>query len=529
MLKQTGATAIGICAVLGAVGGHTLAAELSARDLTSQLIIQLDDTRLRSIQSVQRDEVLPDIRLPDGRSLTFKRRFHDNAVVVELPEDMTLDAAQQLSEQLAGLPGIAAVQPDKRLYPALVPNDPAFPPGADAINDPGQWYLHEDTAGIRMQPAWDRTTGSSSVVVAVLDTGIIAHRDLSGARVLAGYDFYSDTLLDNDGTPGRDADPTDPGDATVNDECGAGVPGQDSSWHGLSVSGVIVAESDNNLDIAGIDFAARLLPVRVLGKCGGDLSDVADAVRWAAGLAVTGIPANPNPAKVINLSLSGAGACSPQEQAAINDAVGAGAVVVAAAGNEATNVANISPANCNNVVTVGAIARDGSIASYTNFGLNVDLVAPGGDDPVPADPLNPPNGVLTLWNLGTTVAGGDVLAFIQGTSFTAAQVSGVVSLMFAIDSSLSPSTVEGVLRATTRAFPDASCTTAICGTGVLDADAALAGAVDPASVLGGNANSGNGGGGGGCSLSPNDRAYDLFWPLLLLVIGVRFAARRRGS
>jgi serine protease len=314
--------------------------------------------------------------------------------------------------------------------------------------------------------------------VAVIDSGIISHRDLDNGRLLAGYDFFSDNARDNDGTPGRDGDPTDPGDATVDGECGAGEIGEASSWHGLAVTGVIAATANNS-----IDFNARLLPIRVLGKCGGSLSDLADAVRWAAGLAVAGVPNNPTPADVINLSLSGAGLCTAAEQSAIDAAVAAGSVIVVAAGNDAVNVANVSPANCSNVVAVGAIARDGRIAAYTNVGLAVDLAAPGGDDPDPPDPLNPPNGVLTLSNTGATTSNADALAIIQGTSFTAAQVSAVSALIRAIDGSLSPGLIRTILKSTARTFPDPSCDTSVCGTGVLDANAALAAAQDPALLM----------------------------------------------
>src|SRR5690606_29042470 len=144
--------------------------------------------------------------------------------------------------------------------------------------------------------AWDLQRGSSSVVVAVLDTGILPHEDLAPARILPGYDFYSDLAHDNDGEPGWDADPRDPGDAVVADECGTGTPAENSSWHGLAVSGIVMASADNGLGIAGVDHGARLLPVRVFGKCGAWVSDLFDAMRWAAGLTVAGVPANPNPA-----------------------------------------------------------------------------------------------------------------------------------------------------------------------------------------------------------------------------------------
>ena len=405
---------------------------------------------------------------------------------------------------------MASAQPDKRVYPALVPIDPEFP---------NQWHLFEDTAGIRMPPAWDQETGSGSIVIGQLDTGIIPHRDLNPARILAGYDLITDVATANDGD-GRDPDPADPGDATINEECGVGVPGEASSWHGLAVAGVMVAESDNATDIAGIDFAARLLPVRVLGKCGGAISDVVDAIRWAAGLRVAGVPDNPTPARVINLSLSGAGNCSFEEQAAINDAVNAGAVVVVAAGNEATDVANISPANCDNVVTVAAVGRDGSRASYMNAGEEVDLSGPGGD----GDGVNA-EGILTLFNSGLTAPGADRLAEIQGTSFTTAQTSAVAALMWAANGSeLTPGMIQEILRRTTRAFPDSSCNTSTCGTGILDADAALAGALDPASVLGAIANTG--GGGGGCAFVVNGSSrFDPLFVLLLMAAGLRWCRR----
>ena len=480
MFNFKGAVAIGACLAAGLSAGTVLADGVAAHSRTSQLIIQFLDNPVRR-ESVGRNQAVPGILLADGQSVKFLRRFNDNGMVVQLPEAVSLDEAQQIAAQLATQAGIASVEPDRRFYPALTPNDPEYPPSiGNPIGDPGQWHLFEATAGIRMPTAWDRSTGSAGIVVAVLDTGIIAHRDLNPTRVLPGYDFFSDTVHDNDGTPGRDNDPTDPGDATVDGECGSGEPGEDSSWHGLSVAGVIVATANNSTDIAGIDFAARLLPIRVLGKCGGTLSDVADAVRWAAGLPVAGVPINSTPADVINLSLSGDGLCTAAEQSAIDAAVAAGAVVVVAAGNEAVNVANVSPANCDNVIAVGAIARDGKIAAYTNVGLRVDLTAPGGDDPDPPDPVNnPSNGVLTLSNFGLTAPGADAVAVIQGTSFTAAQVSAVTSLMRAVDGTLSPGLVTDILKATARAFPDTSCDTSLCGSGVLDADAALAAAANP--------------------------------------------------
>lgn len=489
---------------------------------TRQLIIQLQDIGIRKTASVKPDDSVPGLVLPDGRHLSYVRSLNGDSIVVQLPEAVSLEEADALIEALMLEPSVQDVQIDKRMYPAVVPND------TDYFR---QWHLFQDPAGMRAHSAWDTTTGSSSVVIAVLDTGILNHADLAASRVLSGYDFITDDFTANDSISGRDTDPTDPGDAVVANECpppNAGNQAQPSSWHGLSVTGVMAATSNNGTGIAGIDFAARILPVRVLGKCGGDVSDIVDAIRWAAGLPVTGAPVNTNPAGVINLSLAGPGACSTQEQSAINDAVAAGSVVVVAAGNEGGDVAGFSPANCANVITVGAIARDGSITTYTNRGEEVDLTAPGGEGPA----ANGSDNLLTLWNNGTTTAGGDEFAFITGTSFTTAEVSAVVALMLAVDGTLEPSIVKGILRATTRAFPDGSCTTSLCGTGLLDASAALAGAADPQSVGDGGGSSiggdpGGGGGGGGCSMMLVANPIDPMLPFWLLAAFIGMYRRSR--
>lgn len=481
-----------------------------------RLIITLQDSGMRQAASTGAGKAMvPQLSLPDGRRLGFVRAMDDGSLVMQLPEGVSREKAATLISKLTQNPAVASVQVDKRLYPAFVPNDTQYA---------SQWHLSEDTAGMRMPTAWDLSTGSSNVVIAVVDTGILPHADLDAARILPGYDFISDIPTANDGN-GRDADPSDPGDAMLANECDVGQPPTDepSSWHGLSVMGVMAATSDNGSDVTGIDFSARILPVRVLGKCGGFVSDIIDAIRWSAGLSVAGVPDNPTPANVINLSLAGDGACSPQEQLAINDAVAAGAVVVVAAGNEGLDVANFSPANCNNVITVGAVARDGSIASYTNRGEEVDLTAPGGDGPDFTDD------VLTLWNDGTTTPGADALAYIEGTSFTTAEVSAVAALMLAVNATLDPANVRDILRATARSFPDSSCNTSKCGQGLVDASAALAGAADPASVISvggstiGSSNGGGGGGGGGCVALQETLRPDplLLWLAVVAMIGLR--------
>lgn len=499
--------------LLVSVGLSSMAPTAAGDTRTKQLILRMADDSMRRIRSVQAQQMVPGISLPDGTPLRFVRRLsgHANEFVVSLPSAVSQKEAAEIARRIAANPEILSAEPDRRRYPAaVVPNDPDYS---------RQWNLFDDAGGIRMPEGWGITTGSSAVTIALLDTGILEHRDLNPARIENGYDFISDPDTANDGD-GRDPDPTDAGDAVETDECGPGSPAGASSWHGLMVAGIMVAESDNGVDIAGIDFAANLLPVRVLGKCGGLVSDIVDGIRWSAGLPVDGVPDNPSPAKVVNLSLSGEGNCSSSEQRAIDDVVNAGAVVVVAAGNENEDVAKKSPANCDNVVVVGATNRSGSRASYANFGEQIDLSAPGGESG---------DGLLTLSNDGRRDAGADIVGFSIGTSYTTAQASAVAALMFSLDAGLTPDMIEGLLTRTARIFPDASCTANACGSGILDAAAALAGTLDPTSVLGAKANTGKSssgsGGGGGCSMTGKGSLDPL---LLLLLLGglVGIACRR---
>jgi serine protease len=208
-----------------------------------------------------------------------------------------------------------------------------------------------------------------------------------------------------------------------------------------------------------------VMQLRAVGRCGGYASDVADAIAWAAGAPVVGLPNNPNPARVINLSLGGGGSCDRTTQAAINTARSWGAVVVVAAGNANANAANTSPANCQGVITVAATAKSGGKASYSNFGSNVTLAAPGGDRDA---------GLWSTLNMGTMAPGADAYASYAGTSMAAPVVSGVVALMLSVNKNLTPDQVAALLKSSARAFP-AAC--ANCGAGLVDANAAVAAAL----------------------------------------------------
>ncbi len=388
-----------------------------------------------------------------GLSMRVMHNTATGANIVHLGKKMSLTEAAAVAADLKSRDAnVEYAEPDRMMVKMMTPNDPRYAE---------QWHYFETTGGLRANTAWDVSTGAG-VNVAVIDTGYRNHTDLSG-QFVQGYDFISTADVGGDGD-GRDSDALDPGDSVTAGQCGAGEPASGSSWHGTHVAGTIAAKTNNSVGVAGVAFGAKIVPVRVLGKCGGYTSDIADAIIWSSGGTVSGVPANANPAKVINMSLGGGGACDATTQSAINSARSRGTVVVVAAGNENQNASNSSPANCSGVVTVAATNRSGGRAWYSNFGANVDVAAPGGDTSVTA------NGILSTLNAGTTVPGADNYAFYQGTSMATPHVAGVVALMLSKTPSMTPDQVEAKLKSSARAFP-ATCTS--CGSGIVDATAAL--------------------------------------------------------
>lgn len=381
------------------------------------------------------------------------------ANVIKLSKKMSLAEVQKLAADLAASDSnVEYAEPDTIMVKMLTPNDTRYGE---------QWHYFETTGGLRANTAWDIATGTG-VNVAVIDTGYRAHADLAG-QLVGGYDFITDTAIAADGG-GRDADATDPGDSTIAGQCGTGSPASGSSWHGTHVAGTIAARTNNGSGVAGVAFNSKVVPVRVLGKCGGYTSDIADSIIWSAGGTVAGVPANANPAKVINMSLGGGGACGTTTQNAINSARSRGAVIVVAAGNSNTDASTANPANCAGVVTVAATNRAGGRAYYSNYGSVVDVAAPGGDTRTAG------GGVLSTLNSGTTGPGVDSYAFYQGTSMAAPHVAGVAALMLSKTPTLTPDQIESQLKSTARAFP-ATCTA--CGSGIVNATAALGGATPP--------------------------------------------------
>ena len=374
----------------------------------------------------------------DRLAIRALRRTGTGAEVVTTGRKLDRAEAEQLMRQIAADPSVEYVEVDQLLQIALTPNDPRYSQ---------QWGYFNATGGIRADQAWDVSTGAG-IVVAVLDTGSTSHSDLNG-NTIAGYDMISDATVGGDGN-GRDSNPADPGDY---------YGGQPSSWHGTHVAGTVAALTNNNNGVAGTAFDAKVSHVRVLGRGGGYTSDIADGIIWASGGSVPGVPANANPAEVINLSLGGSGSCGSTTQNAINGAVSRGTTVVVAAGNSNANVSGFTPANCNNVIAVAATDQNGSRASFSNYGALIDVSAPG-------------VGIVSTLNSGTQGPGTESYASYNGTSMAAPHVAGVVALMqAAAPRPLSPAQVESILKSTARPLPG-TCSGG-CGAGIINAKAAV--------------------------------------------------------
>lgn len=439
--------------------------------------------------------------------------------------------SEQLAERLAAESDIEYAVPDRRRHLLAQPNDPLYlagPPVSGGTGGPivGQWYLRAPAgavlSSINVEPAWSVTTGNPGIVVAVIDTGVrFDHPDLqsvaAGGNLLPGYDMISNIDVANDGD-GRDADASDPGDwltlAEVQQIDGpfykCSKVAQNSSWHGTQTSSLIAALTDNGIGMASVARNVRVLPVRVLGKCGGFDSDIIAGMRWAVGLSVPGVPRNANPARVLNLSLGGDGACSFAYRDALSEIGAAGAVVVASAGNSVGHAVG-TPANCPGVIAVAGLRHVGTKVGFSDLGPEINISAPAGNcvNIAAGAPCLYP--IVTTSNAGLTTPvadadGGSIYTdsfdASLGTSFSAPLVAGTAALMLSAQPSLTPAAIQAVIRSTARPFPTTSadnggatavpqcmspqpsglvqfdqqeciCTTTTCGAGMLDAGAAV--------------------------------------------------------
>lgn len=388
-----------------------------------------------------------------GRRLDVVRQLATGAWLVEASDGtargnaapLARDEAEFVMRELARNPALTAIEPDRVLTHTLTPNDDRYP---------DQWAYFRSRYGTNAAGAWHFSIGTG-VKIAVIDTGITPHSDLD-ANIVGGYDFISSATTARDGD-GRDANPNDEGDWYDVGDCANDPNGsEDSSWHGSHVAGIAAAVTNNGFKgTSGMAHGAKVVPVRVLGRCGGSLSDIVDAVIWASGGTVPNIAANPNPAQVINLSLGGPGSCSANMQSAINTAVGNGAVVVVAAGNSAANVSGYTPARCNNVVAVAATTTSGTLASYSNYGDKIDVAAPGT--------------IMSTVNTGDEIQVAEGYASYQGTSMAAPQVAGLAAMILAEDS-FTPQQVENLMKYNgTAALDCAFDSVKSCGWGLIDA------------------------------------------------------------
>lgn len=392
-----------------------------------------------------------------GERIGRIRPITGNTVAVTL-KGTSAAAADEVNARLEEQSSVRAADTSARFYPTET-NDTYYDYLWNLNSAAGSGY------GVDAEDAWPTSTGAG-VQVAVLDTGITVHSDLTGAasivggNVVAGYDFISDASYSGDGD-GYDADPTD-------------VVAEDD-FHGTHVAGTIAAIANNGVGVAGVAPGAKVQPLRVLGYDGGSEEDIIAAIRWAAGLSVSGVAStNPTKASVINLSLGGAGRCSYALQSAINAAVAAGAAVVVAAGNgdpsgNGVAISSTMPADCANVIRVTASTKAGALAPYSNYGtssLPATIAAPGGSGTA-AD------WIVSTWHDPATDA--EAYVGMAGTSMAAPHVSGVLALMRAVSPALTVGQLTSLLTSTARSF-SASCSTARCGAGIANAPAAVAAA-----------------------------------------------------
>ncbi len=467
------ASAIGGSSELNPVRTHP---HRHSEDSVQQIIVKLRSTSAATAEASAAQVLSAHVRIANlaarsGLGLRRYRQILGRIHVIQVEPASANDSVAATIERLKADSDVEYAVPDERRYIHAVPNDPLYSTG-------GQWYEQADPAtpaAVNAQGAWDLTTGDPNLVIADLDTGVRSdHPDLlavaNGGRLLPGYDFIGNSTVANDGS-GRDADASDPGDWINSTDTGSSqfekCPVQISSWHGTRVAGILGALTNNSRGVAGMTWQAKILPVRVLGKCGGFDSDIIAGMLWAAGLPVSGVAANTNPARIINMSLGATTACPQSYSDAIAQLTALGVLVVVSAGNEGGSVD--SPGNCPGVVTVAGIRHAGTKVGFSSLGPEVTLSAPAGNC------INTISGpcvysIQTTTNSGTTTpvanddayTGGTITTDDQpkgpnlGTSFSAPIVSGIAGLMVAANGNLNTCQLIARLKEGSQPFPQIS-------------------------------------------------------------------------
>jgi serine protease len=395
------------------------------------------------------DGVLRQVSTLLGRDVVGQTPLGDSRVALRFDRRLPASTVRLLGTLLNALPAVSLVSPDLVVTEDSVPNDTYFqqqtnlwsptPVGSDAEGEPAAPDYSIDAPTM-----WEATQGQKSVVVAVVDGGIVAHPDLA-KQTVAGYDMIADSRNAEDGN-GRDSNPADPGNGSNGTYCAA----HDSTWHGTHVAGIVAAVRNNGIGISGVAPGVAVQPVRVAGQCGAAMSDVIAGIRWASGGVVPGVPRNATPADVINLSLSSGVAdytCPAAYQEVIDEARSRGAVVVASAGNQGKVVLSRTPANCKGVLSVGAIdVTDGSPTSYTNAGYTIGMMAPGGE-------VGDGQGIWSTVDAGTSGPTRSTYRQLAGTSMAAPAVSAAAALVRSLGSFTNDEVVQ-VLKTSAIKPPD---------------------------------------------------------------------------
>ena len=368
-----------------------------------------------------------------GVDATFVRR-HGDYQIFDLRKSLTTLEYDRIAKLLSKMSGVVSVEQDLFITPLeTIPNDPYLQGETRGY----QYYLNKDssennTSGINALDAWDITTGDRNLRIAVLDTGIADHPDLDG-RWVGGYDFVSNINISGDGDS-WDADPHDTSYL-------APFQGQ-GNWHGTHVTGIIGAQTNNGYGIAGLNWHSMIVPVRVLTGNGGSLTEAMVGLEWAAGLHIEGVPDNPNPAKIFNMSLgSDSTSCPFYVQSSIDKVYNAGGVIVISAGNKHMDARNSTPANCNHVIVVAASdSSDGTdIAYYSNYGSKITITSPG----------------TFIYSTFASSSNNSVMPIIAeqaGTSMAAPHVTGVISLMRSVRPELNFEQIVSILQNTASPF-----------------------------------------------------------------------------
>ena len=311
------------------------------------------------------------------------------------------------------------------------------------------WHL--ESAGPNTSPASIETAamtpGSHAITVAVIDSGVIAEHPALKGVLLPGFDMVAGSR-NSRGERSPNFAP-DPKDAT----CGQKLVSASFRTHGTEVASLIAGNGYDKM--WGVNPRAQILPVRIFNTCGMLLEDMIDAIRWSSGLPVAGVPNNPHPAKVINISITGGAlSCRTDLQKTIDAARRAGTFVVAAAGNNFQRPL-AEPANCEGVISVGALSAENKIENYSALDARTTIYTTGGG---PTLRVSQPwaNNKLRVATTELNMVGNEQLVVADkgiGTSFAAPVVSGFLSLWLSYNPQLKPQDWESQLDFFVRQVP----------------------------------------------------------------------------